>query len=65
MNIINEEREDIILENNTAQHDFEDYIENLNKRSITIDIREPLHGDLDLSVIRDFGFHNVRKLVFR
>jgi len=64
MNIIKEQRETIILENNTAQQKLSDILEDFNKRANTIDIREPLHGDVDLSILRELGFLHVKNILF-
>jgi hypothetical protein len=60
MNIIEAQRETVIKENNIAQKQLLDILENVNKRSNNIDIREPLHGDLDFSVLRELGFTNIK-----
>jgi hypothetical protein len=52
MNIIQQQREDII-NNNNAQQDFTDIIDTYTKRISSIDIHKPLSGDLDLSQIRE------------
>jgi hypothetical protein len=64
MNIIDKQRETVIKENNTAQNIFSGLLENMNKRSTTLDIQEPLHGDLDLSVIKNMGFSFVHTILF-
>ena len=49
MNIIQEQREDIIKNNNTAQKHLQDILETLSVSATILSIREPLHGDLDFS----------------
>jgi hypothetical protein len=63
MNIIKQQREDIIRENNTAQASLLDILESLNKRADTLDIREPLHGDLDFSVLKELEFNNIKSII--
>ena len=53
MNIIQEQREDIIKNNNTAQKHIQDILETLSSRATILSIREPLHGDVDLSLLSD------------
>jgi hypothetical protein len=62
MNVIKQQREDIIKENNTAQERLKDILETINKRTNILDIREPLHGDIDFSILKD-GFSNVKTII--
>ena len=62
---INERRETIIKENNTAQQVLEDILDTLNKRTDILDIREPLHGDLDLTLLKEHGFQRVKTIIFQ
>ena len=61
MNIIRQEREIIIKENNTAQQRLKDILEKINKRTNILDIREPLHGDIDFSILKE-EFSNVKTI---
>ena len=63
MNIIDKQRETVILENNTAQRTLVEFLEKLTRRSGVIEIKEPLHGDLDFSVLRNSGFTFVHTIV--
>jgi hypothetical protein len=56
MSIIEKQRETIISENNSAQGILLSMLENLTRRTSVLDLKEPLHGDLDFSVIRNNGF---------
>ena len=47
--MINEQRENIIANENTAQTRFNDIIENLTKPIKKVVVTEPLNGDIDLS----------------
>lgn len=62
--MIQERREDIIQNNNTAQQELTDILETLNKRTDVLHFREPFHGDINLSILRDMGFGAVQKLIF-
>jgi len=62
MNVIKQQREDIIKENNTAQERLKDILEKTNKRTNILDIREPLQGDIDFSILKD-GFSNVKTII--
>lgn len=64
MNIIKEQREDIIRENNTAQKDLVNILEDLNKRTDVLDIREHLQGDLDFAILKEMGFNNIKSISF-
>jgi hypothetical protein len=64
MNIIREQRETIIQDANTAQRRFTDILATLNKRHPELIVREPLSGDLDLSVLAENGFGAITKIVF-
>ena len=56
MSITNQQRENIIVENNTAQSRLLDILENYSRQSTNLTIQEQLHGDIDLSPLRDLGF---------
>ena len=61
MNIIEEQRQQIITNNNTAQNYIDSVIQNMNKLSDDMIIREPLYGDINLSSLSDF---KIKKIVF-
>lgn len=63
MNIIEEQRDNILKENNTAQAYLKDFLEKFNKASRDISILAPLHGELDFSVLKDYGITNITKIV--
>ena len=54
--MIQERREEVIADNNTAQTQLTDILEKTNKRETAIYIDEPLYGDVDFSIIRNMGF---------
>jgi hypothetical protein len=64
MNIIHVKRESIITDNNTAQYEFSNIIRNLNTNISELNIKTPLHGALDLSVLYEKGFNNIKTIVF-
>lgn len=63
MNIIDKQRETVILENNTAQNVLLEFLEKLTSRATIIEIKESLHGDLDFSVLRNSGFTFVHTII--
>lgn len=65
INIIEQLREDIILNNNTAQISFDNLLKDQKKHIECLNIPFELHGDLDLSIIKNEKFVNLNKLVFR
>ena len=62
MNIIRAEREDVIVNNNIGTQQIRDVLENTNKLITSLDFLEPLHGDLDFSVVKELGFGMVREI---
>jgi len=65
MNIIDKQRESVISENNTAQKILVGILEKLTRRTSVLEIAEPLHGDLDFSVIRNSGFMFVHTIILQ
>jgi len=64
-NIIEQIREDIITNNNTAQVTLDNFIKDLKRHIEEIIIPFELHGDIDLSVFTTEKFVNLRRIVFR
>ena len=64
MNIILEQREDILNNNNTAQNQFSIFLKNAHKSSNIINVEESLYGDLDLSELSNNGFNKVEIIKF-
>ena len=62
MNIIREQREDVILNNNTAQSQLKDILETINKTAQKIRIDIALYGDLDFSILQEFGFSAIKDI---
>jgi hypothetical protein len=63
MNIIEEQRNRIITENNTAQSRLLDILNETPKSSEVLNITEPLHGDLDFSVlIQEYEMRNIKTI---
>lgn len=60
MNIIEQQREEIITENNTAQESLINLLETGNRITQILRIREALHGDLDFSILSEYGYENVQ-----
>jgi hypothetical protein len=63
MNIISEQREQIITENNTAQSALLFLLDKLNTQTDTIEINYKIHGDLDFKILTERGFNLVTKIV--
>ena len=61
MNIIEEQRQQIINNNNTAQNYIDSVIQNMNKLSDEMIISESLYGDINLSSLSEF---KINKIVF-
>jgi hypothetical protein len=64
-NIIEQIREDVISNNNTAQISFNNLLKGYKQNIDELHIPFELHGDLDLSIIKTEKFNNLIKLVFR
>ena len=63
-NVMRVQREYVISAKNTAQTKLASILESLNKQTNSIQIREPLHGDVDFSDLREFGFGNIENIEF-
>jgi hypothetical protein len=63
MNIIKDQRETIINENNTAQQQLKDVLDKMNRTLKTLDIREHLQGDIDLSILKEEDFRNIDTII--
>lgn len=64
MSFIEEQRKQILEENNTAQADFLDFLENLPPQATTIDVTAPLSGDIDCEVLAKCSFTSITSLQF-
>jgi len=62
MNIIREQRTDVIQTRNTAQTRLHYILETQNKASTKLILNEPLAGDLDFSILPEFGMSNVTEI---
>lgn len=62
MNIIEQQREEIITENNTAQESLINILETGNRSTQLLRIREALQGDLDFSILSEYGYNNVQHI---
>jgi hypothetical protein len=60
-----EQREDIIKNNNTAQTQFLSFLENLTKNTKEIEIDEALFGDIDFSVLKERGYGNIKSIILK
>ena len=64
MNIIHEQRESIINDNNNAQTDFVSILNGLKTNVTEINVKIPLQGELDLSILSEKGFERMTTLLF-
>lgn len=64
MNIVEQQREQVIRENNTGQKQFLDILENYSRQSTTLNIQAPLHGDVDLLPLQQLGFGLINTIIF-
>ena len=62
--IIQNQRDDILRENNTAQMEFVGMLASLNHDLVELNIRIPLRGDLDLSALKEHKMDKVRTITF-
>ena len=63
MNIIIEQRNNILENNNIGTTELRNVLETLNKRIERLEFKESLHGDLDFSVIKEFGLGMVEEII--
>ena len=61
-NVMRTQREYVMAVKNTAQEKLVSILESLNKQTNTIQIKEPLHGDVDFSDLRELGFGNIQTI---
>lgn len=64
MNISEQQREDVIRENNTAQTRLLDILEKYSRQATTLNIQESLHGNIDLLQLRTLGFGLIDSIRF-
>jgi len=64
MSVIDERRENIMQNNNTAQDTLGFLLEKMNPETKEINIEEELHGDIDLGILREKGFQFVSVIRF-
>ena len=64
MSFLEEQRKQILEENNTAQADFLDVLEHLPPTATTIDVRIPLSGDVDCDVLEKCNFTGITAILF-
>ena len=62
MNIIQDKRETVIRENNTAQEKLINILESHDNTITELIVDESLHGELDLSIFEDMGFYKIKHL---
>ena len=63
MNIIQQQREDIIRNNNDAQETLEEILKTITNATNELKITVPLHGDLNLQLLKD-EYPHINTLIF-
>jgi len=61
---IEERRQNILEEKNTAQQDVLDYLENLHPAITELVFKEPLSGSIDFSILSTCNFTNITSIKF-
>jgi len=61
---IEERRQHILEEKNTAQQDVLDYLENLHPAMNELVFKEPLSGSIDFTILRECNFTNITSIKF-
>lgn len=59
-----EQRRAVIEEENTGMQQFLDFLETLSPEVTEIVLREPLSGDIDLSILKECNFHIIDRIAF-
>ena len=65
MNIIKQQREEVIRENNTGQEYINTLLNSLSHRSEVLHIKDSLHGDLDFSLLFNNGFKFLHTIILQ
>lgn len=52
------------LERNDAQQIFEEYLEKFSKRKREFKMNEPLHGTINLGILEEKGYKNIKTIIF-
>lgn len=65
-NIVLEKRQDILNNNDSAQIQLESILERLSGDTNIelLDFNEAFHGNLDFSILGEYGFHHVKTILF-
>lgn len=64
MSFVEEQRKQIIAENNTAQDEFLTILEQLHPEATEIYVSEPLSGDIDCDILQKCNFTTITSLQF-
>jgi|TARA_Y100000389_G_scaffold204641_1_gene258536 hypothetical protein len=63
MDFVSQEREKILLNDNTAQERLVNILETMNIKNTTLEINESLSGDLDFSILSTNGFRSIQTII--
>jgi len=64
MDIIQSQREDILRDDNTAQASLVNILDGLKTDTVELVVDSPMHGSLDLSVLKTMKFDRIHTIVF-
>jgi uncharacterized protein YbaR (Trm112 family) len=64
MSFIQEQRENVIKTNNTAQQEFDNILLELRTTIIELNIQSELHGDLELSILTENNYQQINTIYF-
>lgn len=62
---LEEQRRSVIENENTAQEQFLDFLETLSPEITELRMREPLSGEIDLSILKECNFNIIDTIVFQ
>jgi hypothetical protein len=65
MNIIKDQREEVIRENNTAQDYINNLLNALTRRTEILHVKDALHGDIDFSLLHTIGFTFLHTIILQ
>jgi Leucine-rich repeat (LRR) protein len=64
MDIIQSQREDILRDDNTAQASLANILDGLKTDTVELIVDSPMHGSLDLSILKTMKFDRIHTIVF-
>ena len=61
----NQQREQVLNDNNVAQEELEHFLKKLPKKTKELNVNVPLHGHVNLAILTKLGFNNIRTILFQ